>query len=110
MRCLRWLASILTHPQHAIDLSTFLNQESLRVHVTMNHARRLELDSLLGVDGTANLSADDRFAAHHVAFHFPAPRDQDLLGRADCAVDGPFNFYDAVGGNVAHYAHPGADD
>src|SRR6267143_6187398 len=82
LRDLRWLACVLAHPQHAVDLSTFLDQESLGMHVAVNDARRLKLDALLGVDGSAHFSADDGLTAHDIAFHFPSPCDQDLLRRA----------------------------
>src|SRR2546422_10759313 len=78
LRDLRRLAGVFPHPQHAVDLSAFLYQQSFRMHVAMNDTRRLKLDSLLGVDRSAHVAADDGLAAHHVAFHFPAPCDQHL--------------------------------
>src|SRR6266404_1700451 len=73
LRDLRWLACVFAHPQHAVDLSTLLDQEFFRMHVAVNDARRLKLDALFRVYGAAHFAADDGLAAHHIAFHFPAP-------------------------------------
>src|ERR1043165_1725838 len=79
---LGWLADVLAHAQHAIDLAAFLDEQALGVYVAMNDAGGLKLHPLFGVDRAAPFAADDRFAADDVAFHFPAPRDEDLLGGA----------------------------
>src|SRR6266498_2454040 len=110
LRDLRRLAGVLTHPQDAVHLSAFLYQKFFRMHVAVHDTRGLELDALLGVDGSAHFAADDRFAAHHIAFHFPAPCDQDLLRRADRSVHGALDLHDAIGRDVAHDTHPRADD
>ena len=52
------------------------------MHVAVNDAGRLQLDAFFRVDRSAHLAANDGFTAHHVAFHFPAPSDEDLLRRA----------------------------
>src|SRR5712691_4826045 len=82
LRDLRRLTRILAHPQHAIDLSTFLYQQAFGMHVAVNDARRLKLDALLRIDGTAYVAANDGLTTHHIALHFPAPGDQHLLRRA----------------------------
>src|SRR6267143_2631755 len=110
LRDLRRLACVLTHPQHAVDLSTFLDQEFLRMHVAMNDACRLELDALFGVDRSTHFTANDGLTAHHVALHFPAPRNEHLLRRAHRSVYGAFDLHDAVRGDVADDPHPRADD
>jgi len=38
---LRRLACVLAHPQHAVDLSALLDQESLGMHVAVHDTRRL---------------------------------------------------------------------
>jgi hypothetical protein len=78
--------------------------------VAVDHAGGLELDALLGVDRAPDFAADDGLAADDVAFHFPAPSDQHLLRCPDRAAHRAFYFYDAVGRDVAHHAHTGADD
>src|SRR3989442_11618467 len=104
------LASVFTHSQDAIDFTAFLNQQPLGGHITVNHARWLQLDAFFGVDGAANFATDDRIATHDVAFHFPAPRNKHLLGRAHRAADGALDLHDPISGDIAHDAHPRADD
>src|SRR2546422_3794521 len=110
LRDLRRLAGVSPHPHPAVDLSAFLYQQSFRMHVAMNDTRRLKLDSLLGVDRSAHVAADDGLAAHHVAFHFPAPCDQHLLRRADRPVHRALDLHDTVRRDVADDTHPRADD
>src|SRR5438093_5982728 len=107
---LRRLACVLAHPQHAVDLSALLDQESLGVHVAVNDTRRLQLDPFLSVDRAAHLAANNRLTAHDVAFHFPAPRDKDLLCRPHRSVHRAFYLYDAVLRDVADDPPPRADD
>ena len=73
------LSSVFAHAQNAIDLAALLDQQALGRNVTVDDAGRLQLDALLGVNGAAHLAPDDRFATDHVAFHFPAARDQNRV-------------------------------
>src|SRR6267143_4671579 len=103
---LRRLACVLAHPQHAVDLSARLDQESLGMHVAVHDTRRLQLDPFFSVDRAAHLAANDRLTAHDIAFHFPAPRDKDLLCRAHRSVHRAFYLYYAVRRDVADDPHP----
>ena len=78
--------------------------------IAVNDARRLKLHALLGVDSSPYLATNDGLAAHHVAFHFPAPRDQNLLRRAHRPVHRTFDLHDAVRRDVADDPHPRTDD
>src|SRR5712664_2674163 len=110
LRDLRRLAGVFTHPQHPVNLSPFLYQQSFGMHVAMNDTRRLQLDALLGIDRSAHFAADDGLAAHHIAVYFPAPRDQHLLRRTDRPVHRALDLHDAVRRDVADDTHPRADD
>src|SRR5919201_3494201 len=104
------LSRVFAHSQHAVDFAALLNQQTFGRHVAMDDARRLQFHTLFGVDRTADLAADNCFATDDVAFHFPAPGDEDLFGGADGAADGAFDLDDAIRGDVAYDAHPRTDD
>ena len=48
----------LSHPDHAVDLAAFLDEEALGRDIPMNDARRLELHPFLGSDPAAHFPAD----------------------------------------------------
>src|SRR6266567_8395104 len=104
------LPRIFTHPQNAVDFAALLDEQPFGRDVAVDHAGRLQLDALLGIDATAHFPTDDRFAAHDVALHFPALGDENLLRGLHGADHGTLDLHDAVGGNVSHDPHPGADD
>src|SRR6266480_97473 len=101
LRHLRRLSDVLPHPQHAVDLATFLHQQPFGVDVAMHDAGRLQLDAFLRVDRAAHFATDDRLATDDVALDFPASRHEDLLGGPHGPADRSFDLHDAVGRDVA---------
>ena len=89
---------VFAHPEHAVHLAAFLNQQPLGVHVSVDDAGRLQLHAFLGVDSAADFAADNRLATDDVAFDFPAPCDEHLFSSAHGSADRPFYLYDAIGG------------
>src|SRR6266566_557506 len=60
LAALRGLPRIFTHPQNAVDFAALLDEQPFGRDVAVDHAGRLQLDALLGIDATAHFPADDR--------------------------------------------------
>src|SRR5690349_5086817 len=71
------------HADHAIDLATLLDHQSLCGDVPVDHTGGLDFDALLGVNAAPDFPADDRLPRHHVALDRAAFRHQHLATRAD---------------------------
>src|SRR5713226_847781 len=104
------LECALPHPHHAVDLAALLHQQPPGREIAVHDAPRLNLDALLGADRAAHFTADDRFASDDVAFHIAPLPHEHLAPGADGAHDRAFYLHHALGRDVSHHAHSGADD
>src|SRR5882762_6828808 len=98
------------HAYDTVDLASLLHQEPFCHDITMDDAGGLDLDTLVGADTAAHFPTDDGLARDHVSFHLAALSDEHLSTSAHGTHHCAFDLHDAVGGDVAHYTHPGADD
>src|SRR5574341_385257 len=104
------LARRLSHPQHAVDLPTLLDEQPPRRDVAMDDARRLELDAFSPLHTTAHFSTDDRFTRDDVTLDLAPFCHQHLATGADRPDDHPFHLHHAFRRDVAHHPHSRADD
>src|SRR2546428_7517313 len=78
-RVLRFLLQrTLPHPHHAVDLAPLLHLQAPRREVTVDDARRLNLDPLLPADTAAHFPANDGFLRDDVHLYFPSLRHEHL--------------------------------
>src|SRR2546428_12014092 len=105
-----FLQCTLPHPHHAVDLAPLLHLQPPRREVSVNDARRLNLDPLLRAHPAAHFAANDGFLRDDVPLYFAALRDEHLAAGAHRADDRSFDLHDPFGDDIALHTHACPDD